>query len=85
VRELSRQGTVTAAAAALGKSQSTLSHALDRLRRHYRDPLFVPAGKQLTRTPLGARLVAMLAEFAILFLMVLLPQLVTVPAKWLGG
>lgn len=56
VRELSRQGTVTAAAAALGKSQSTLSHALDRLRRHYRDPLFVPAGKQLTRTPLGARL-----------------------------
>jgi tripartite ATP-independent transporter DctM subunit len=27
----------------------------------------------------------MLAEFAILFLMVLFPQLVTVPAKWLGG
>jgi DNA-binding transcriptional LysR family regulator len=47
VRELSRQGTVTAAAAALGKSQSTLSHALDRLRRHYRDPLFVPAGARL--------------------------------------
>lgn len=57
VRELSRQGTVTAAAASLGKSQSTLSHALDRLRRHYGDPLFVPAGRQLTRTPLGTRLV----------------------------
>lgn len=57
VRELARQGTVTAAAASLGKSQSTLSHALDRLRRHYGDPLFVPAGRQLTRTPLGLRLV----------------------------
>jgi DNA-binding transcriptional LysR family regulator len=57
VRELSRQGTVTAAAASLGKSQSTLSHALDRLRRHYGDPLFLSAGRQLVRTPLGARLV----------------------------
>lgn len=56
VRELSRRGTVTAAAAYLGKSQSTLSHALERLRQHYRDPLFVSTGKQLTRTPLGARL-----------------------------
>lgn len=56
VRELSRQGTVTAAAVSLGKSQSTLSHALDQLRRHYGDPLFVAAGRQLTRTPLGARL-----------------------------
>lgn len=56
VRELSRQGTVTAAAASLGKSQSTLSHALDRLRRHYGDPLFVSAGRHLTRTPLGTRL-----------------------------
>ena len=57
LRELARQGTVTAAAASLGKSQSTLSHALDRLRRHFGDPLFVPAGRQLTRTQLGARLV----------------------------
>lgn len=57
VRELSRQGTVTAAAASLDKSQSTLSHALDRLRRHYGDPLFISAGRQLTRTPLGMRLV----------------------------
>jgi len=57
VRELGRQGTVTAAAASLGKSQSTVSHARDRLRRHYGDRLFVPAGRQLTRTPLGMRLV----------------------------
>jgi DNA-binding transcriptional LysR family regulator len=57
VRELARQGTVTAAAASLGKTQSTLSHALERLRRHYGDPLFVSAGRQLTRTPLGMRLV----------------------------
>jgi TRAP-type C4-dicarboxylate transport system permease large subunit len=27
----------------------------------------------------------MLAEFVIMFLMVLFPQLVTVPAKWFGG
>lgn len=67
VRELARHGTVTAAAASLGKSQSTLSHALDRLRRHYGDPLFLSAGRQLTRTPLGARLVdeaeRLLADF----------------------
>jgi hypothetical protein len=27
----------------------------------------------------------MLAEFAVMFLMVLFPPLVTVPAKWLSG
>jgi TRAP-type C4-dicarboxylate transport system permease large subunit len=27
----------------------------------------------------------MLAEFIVMFLMVLFPQLITVPAKWLGG
>jgi DNA-binding transcriptional LysR family regulator len=57
VRALARHGTVTAAAAHLGLTQSTVSYALARLRAHYNDPLFVPAGKQLTRTPLASRLI----------------------------
>ena len=56
VRELARMGTVTAAAASLGKSQSTLSHALDQLRQHYRDALFVRSGRRLAPTALGMRL-----------------------------
>ena len=57
VRALARHGTVTAAAANLGLTQSTVSYALGRLRAHYNDQLFVPAGKQLTRTPLATRLI----------------------------
>jgi DNA-binding transcriptional LysR family regulator len=57
VQALSRYGTVTAAASSLGLTQSTVSHALGRLRRHYGDALFVPAGKQLSRTPLAQRLI----------------------------
>lgn len=57
VRALARHGTVTAAAASLGLTQSTVSYALGRLRAHYNDQLFVPAGKQLTRTPLATRLI----------------------------
>ncbi len=49
---------MTAAAASLGLTQSTVSHALGRLRRHYSDLLFVPAGKQLSRTPLAMRLIS---------------------------
>jgi DNA-binding transcriptional LysR family regulator len=51
-------GSVTAAAAALGLTQSTISHALGRLRAHYGDPLFVRAGHQLVRTPLAVAIVA---------------------------
>jgi DNA-binding transcriptional LysR family regulator len=57
VQALARHGTVTAAAAGLGLTQSTVSHALSRLRAHYGDPLFVPSGKQLSRTPLAMKLV----------------------------
>ena len=57
VRALALHGTVTAAAAHLGLTQSTVSYALGRLRTHYNDQLFVPAGKQLTRTPLASRLI----------------------------
>lgn len=58
VQALARHGTVTGAAAGLGLTQSTVSHALGRLRKHYGDPLFVPAGRQLSRTPLATRLIA---------------------------
>lgn len=58
IQALARHGTVTGAAAGLGLTQSTVSHALGRLRQHYGDPLFVPAGRQLSRTPLAVRLIA---------------------------
>lgn len=58
VRALARHGTVTAAAAAMGLTQSTLSHALARLREHYADPLFVRSGNQLLQTPLATNLAA---------------------------
>jgi DNA-binding transcriptional LysR family regulator len=58
VQALARHGTVTSAAHSLGLTQSTVSHALGKLRRHYGDPLFVPIGKQLSHTPLAARLIA---------------------------
>lgn len=58
VQALARHGTVTAAASSLGLTQSTVSHALKRLRHHYGDPLFVPAGRQLSRTPLALKLIA---------------------------
>jgi DNA-binding transcriptional LysR family regulator len=57
LQALARNGTVTAAAASLGLTQSTVSHALSRLRAHYGDPLFVPSGKQLSRTPLAMKLI----------------------------
>lgn len=56
VQALARHGSVTAAAASLNLSQSTVSHALSRLRAHYGDPLFERSGNQLTRTPLAIKL-----------------------------
>lgn len=48
VQALARHGSVTAAAASLNLSQSTVSHALSRLRAHYGDPLFERSGNQQT-------------------------------------
>ncbi|MBE9604176.1 LysR family transcriptional regulator [Acetobacteraceae bacterium H6797] len=45
------EGSVTAAAARLGLSQSAASHALNRLRAQLGDPLFVKAGRGIAPTP----------------------------------
>ena len=39
----------------------------------------------LSTVPTGGVIPFMLAEFAVMFLMVLFPPLVTVPAKWFTG
>ena len=43
-------GSVTQAAGQLGSSQSAVSHALDRLRDLFGDPLFVRAGRSIAPT-----------------------------------
>lgn len=49
---------VTRAAKAMGLSQSSMSHALARLRSHFDDPLLVPAGRKLVLTERARALVA---------------------------
>ena len=58
IQALARHGSVTAAAASLDLTQSTVSHALRRLRAHYGNPLFERSGNQLIRTPLAIQLAA---------------------------
>jgi DNA-binding transcriptional LysR family regulator len=50
-------GSVTAAAARLGLTQSAVSHALDRLRAITGDPLFVRRGRGIVATPQAGVLV----------------------------
>src|SRR5437773_487786 len=50
---LLRSRSTVAAARALGRTQSAVSHALARLRTTLRDPLFVRAGSSLRPTPGG--------------------------------
>lgn len=49
-------GSATAAAKALGSTQSTVSHALSRLRDQLGDPLVVRGGRGLVPTPRGEAL-----------------------------
>ena len=51
--ELFRTRSTTLAAKRLGKTQSAVSHALGRLRRTLRDPLFVRSGARLEPTALA--------------------------------
>ncbi|WP_341702151.1 LysR family transcriptional regulator [Ferrovibrio sp.] len=44
------EGSVTAAAARLGQTQSAVSHSLQKLRRILRDPLFVKSGRGIIAT-----------------------------------
>src|SRR5947207_632997 len=63
-RELARTRRTTEAAARLGVTQSTISHALARLRALFRDPLFARRPHGLEPTPraleLGPRIEALL-------------------------
>ncbi|MBV7482180.1 LysR family transcriptional regulator [Bordetella sp. BOR01] len=49
---------VTRAAEHMHVGQSAMSGSLGRLREHFGDPLLVPLGRKLRRTPLGEELVA---------------------------
>ena len=50
LRALLEERSVTRAAKEVGLGQSSMSHALARLRLHFADPLLVPAGRGLTLT-----------------------------------
>jgi DNA-binding transcriptional LysR family regulator len=56
LRALLSERHVTRAAARVGLSQSATSHALQRLRELFGDPLLVRSGRALTLTPRAARL-----------------------------
>ncbi|MES2536909.1 MAG: LysR family transcriptional regulator [Pseudomonadota bacterium] len=49
-------GTVTRAAQRLDMSQSVLSYKLERMRKHFGDPLFVRVGNRMSPTPLVLQL-----------------------------
>ncbi|HEX4278876.1 MAG TPA: LysR family transcriptional regulator [Bryobacteraceae bacterium] len=63
--ELHRTRSVSAAALNLSLSQSTVSMALAKLRRHFDDPLFVRTSIGMEPTPRGAELIEVMksAEF----------------------
>lgn len=56
------EASVTRAASRLGRTQSAVSHALDRLRETFRDPLFVRAGQKMIPTPRAEELRASVTE-----------------------
>jgi DNA-binding transcriptional LysR family regulator len=57
IGELNRTRSVSAAAQKLSLSQSTVSMALARLRKHFDDPLFVRTSIGMEPTPRGAELI----------------------------
>ena len=59
---LLRERSVTRAAHSLGLSQSATSHALNRLRRAFDDPLFVKSGHDMAPTPKAELLQAAVVE-----------------------
>lgn len=56
------EASVTRAAARLGRTQSAVSHALDRLREAFGDPLFVRSGQRMVATPRAESLRAPVAD-----------------------
>jgi DNA-binding transcriptional LysR family regulator len=65
IGELHRTRSVSVAASNLSLSQSTVSMALAKLRRHFEDPLFVRTSIGMEPTPRGAELIEVMrnAEF----------------------
>jgi DNA-binding transcriptional LysR family regulator len=61
LRALLVHQNVTRAARDVGLTQSSMSHALSRLRAHFGDPLLIPAGRKLKLTERGQALVAPVA------------------------
>lgn len=59
---LLRERSVTRAAHSLGMTQSAMSHALNRLRRFFDDPLFIRSGAAMTPTPRAESLQAAVIE-----------------------
>jgi DNA-binding transcriptional LysR family regulator len=62
LRALLHHQNVTRAAKDVGLSQSSMSHALSRLRAHFHDPLLVPVGRELVLTERGKALIAPVAD-----------------------
>lgn len=56
IRTLWAEGSVSKAADKLGMTQSALSHALERMRQRFKDPLFVRTGNRMAPTPFAERL-----------------------------
>jgi DNA-binding transcriptional LysR family regulator len=54
---LMTEGSVTRAAARLGRTQSAVSHALSRLRQQLGDPLLVKTGGGMTPSPYAQKLI----------------------------
>ncbi len=55
---LLHEESVTAAGHKVHRSQSSMSAALARLRAHFRDPLLLPMGRRMRRSPYAEQLVA---------------------------
>ncbi|MBV61180.1 MAG: LysR family transcriptional regulator [Nevskiales bacterium] len=51
------EGGITAAARRLHLTQPAVTHALNRLRQHFGDPLFVREGRQMLPTPMARNLI----------------------------
>lgn len=62
LRALLMHRNVTRAGKAVGLSQSSMSHALARLRAHFDDPLLVPVGRELVLTKRADGLVEPVAD-----------------------
>jgi DNA-binding transcriptional LysR family regulator len=62
LRALLVHRNVTRAGHDIGLSQSTMSHALARLRAHFNDSLLVPVGRELVLTELAKSLVEPVAD-----------------------